>query len=128
MHKLAITQVRSGIGALKRHKATLRTLGLGKINRCVLHDDTPQIRGMARSVRHLVVVEQVGDEVCCSCSAAPETVEESRPVEAVTEAEKTEAAEAVEAAEETAGQEVEAAEQAVEQVEEDKDGDEDEKA
>ena len=55
--KIAITQVKSQIGALERHKVTLRTLGLGRIGRRVIHDDTPQIRGMAYHVRHLVRVE-----------------------------------------------------------------------
>jgi len=56
--KLSVTQVRSQIGSLGRHKVTLRTLGLGRIGRTVLHDDTPQIRGMIYHVRHLVRVEE----------------------------------------------------------------------
>ncbi len=56
--KLSITQVKSQIGAISRHKVTLRTLGLGRIGRTVLHDDTPQIRGMIYHVRHLVRVEE----------------------------------------------------------------------
>ncbi|OGD73711.1 MAG: 50S ribosomal protein L30 [Candidatus Coatesbacteria bacterium RBG_13_66_14] len=55
--KLSVTQVRSQIGALERHKVTLRTLGLGRIGRTVVHGDTPQIRGMIYHVRHLVRVE-----------------------------------------------------------------------
>jgi large subunit ribosomal protein L30 len=57
--KLSVTQVRSQIGSIRRHKVTLRTLGLGRIGRTVLHDDTPQIRGMIYHVRHLVRVETV---------------------------------------------------------------------
>ena len=59
MAKLAITQVRSGIGSVKRHKITLKTLGLGKMNRTVVHNDTPQIRGMIFSIKHLLSVEEV---------------------------------------------------------------------
>ncbi|MBD3400692.1 MAG: 50S ribosomal protein L30 [Candidatus Coatesbacteria bacterium] len=61
MNKVAITQIKSQIGALKQHKVTLKTLGLGKIGRTVVHDDTPQIRGMAYAVRHLVEVETLED-------------------------------------------------------------------
>jgi len=61
MSKLAITQYKSQIGSLKKHKVTLKTLGLGKIGRTVVHDDTPQIRGMANAVRHLVEVEILED-------------------------------------------------------------------
>jgi len=56
--KLKLTQVRSQIGQTKRHRGTLRALGLGKIGRTVEHDDTPVIAGMLRKVRHLVDVEK----------------------------------------------------------------------
>jgi len=52
-----ITQVRSGIGQSKRHERTLRALGLGKIGRSVEQQDSPQLRGMLRQVRHLVTIE-----------------------------------------------------------------------
>ena len=57
MAKLKITQVRSQIGQSTRHRGTLRALGLGKIGRTVEHDDTPQLAGALRKVRHLVRVE-----------------------------------------------------------------------
>jgi len=57
--KLSVTQVKSQIGSMLRHKITLRTLGLGRIGRTVVHDDTPQIRGMLYQVRHLIRVETV---------------------------------------------------------------------
>ena len=59
--KLAITQVRSGIGRKQNQRATLRSLGLRKIRQTVERDDTPQIRGMIHTVRHLVTVEEVND-------------------------------------------------------------------
>ena len=57
MAKLLITQVRSSIGQSQRHRGTLRALGLGKIGRSAEHDDSPQVAGMLRKVRHLVKVE-----------------------------------------------------------------------
>jgi large subunit ribosomal protein L30 len=58
--KLKVTQVRSTIGCKKNQKATLLSLGLRKIRQTVERDDTPQIRGMIHTVRHLVTVEEVG--------------------------------------------------------------------
>ena len=58
--KLAITQVRSSIGCKQNQRETLKSLGLRKIRQRVERDDTPQIRGMIHTVRHLVTVEEVG--------------------------------------------------------------------
>jgi large subunit ribosomal protein L30 len=58
MSKLKITQVRSQIGQSERHRGTLRALGLGKIGRSAEHEETPQLVGMLRRVRHLVKVEE----------------------------------------------------------------------
>jgi large subunit ribosomal protein L30 len=55
--KLRITQVRSQIGQSQRHRGTLRALGLGKIGRSSEHEESPQLAGMLRKVRHLVKVE-----------------------------------------------------------------------
>ena len=57
MARLRITQVRSQIGQSERHRGTLRALGLGKIGRTVEHEESPQLAGMLRKVRHLVRVE-----------------------------------------------------------------------
>ena len=59
MATLKITQVRSTIGGKRNQRATLLSLGLRKISQSVERDDTPQIRGMIRTVRHLVTVEEV---------------------------------------------------------------------
>lgn len=56
--KLKITQVRSQIGQSPRHRGTLRALGLGKIGRAVERDESPELAGMLRRVRHLVRVEE----------------------------------------------------------------------
>jgi large subunit ribosomal protein L30 len=58
--KLKITQLRSTIGCKDNQRATLKSLGLRKIRQTVERDDTPQIRGMIHTVRHLVTVEEVG--------------------------------------------------------------------
>jgi large subunit ribosomal protein L30 len=57
--KLVITQVRSTIGCKQNQRATLLSLGLRKIRQQVERDDNPQIRGMIKTVRHLVTVEEV---------------------------------------------------------------------
>ena len=57
--KLAITQRRSAIGRAKGQKATIEALGIKRLYQQVVHDDTPQIRGMIAKVKHLVAVEEV---------------------------------------------------------------------
>lgn len=59
MARLKVTQVRSTIHRKEPQKRTIEALGLGKLNRSVVHNDTPQIRGMIKSVIHLVEVEEV---------------------------------------------------------------------
>jgi large subunit ribosomal protein L30 len=61
MVKLKVTQVRSTIERPEPQKRTIKALGLGRINRTVVHNDTPQIRGMIRAVQHLVTVEEATD-------------------------------------------------------------------
>jgi large subunit ribosomal protein L30 len=56
---LKVTQVRSVIGTKRNQRETLRSLGLRKIRQSVVRDDTPQVRGMIATVRHLVTVEEV---------------------------------------------------------------------
>jgi large subunit ribosomal protein L30 len=56
--KLSITLVKSPIGYPVRQKATVRALGLRKMNQTVLQDDTAVIRGMIAKVSHLVRVEE----------------------------------------------------------------------
>jgi large subunit ribosomal protein L30 len=56
--RLRITQTRSQIGQSERHRGTLRALGLGRIGKVVEHEESPQLAGMIRKVRHLVRVEE----------------------------------------------------------------------
>ena len=58
MARLRVTQVRSQIGQTKRHRGTLRALGLGKIGRSAEHEESPVLAGMLRKVRHLVRIEE----------------------------------------------------------------------
>ncbi len=57
---LRITLVKSSIGYSERHKATVRALGLRRLNQSVVHEDTPVLRGMLRKVNHLVLIEEQG--------------------------------------------------------------------
>jgi large subunit ribosomal protein L30 len=57
--KIKITQLRSVIDENIRMKRTIKALNLGRPNYSVVHNDTPQIRGMIERVRHLVKVEEV---------------------------------------------------------------------
>ncbi len=59
MGKLKVTQIKSTIDRKEPQKRTIKALGLGKIRRSVVHNDTPQIRGMIRAVNHLVAVEEI---------------------------------------------------------------------
>lgn len=59
MKKLKITLTRSLIGYKQDQRATVRALGLGKLNSTVVQEDNPTIRGMIHKVRHLVKVEEV---------------------------------------------------------------------
>ncbi len=59
MAKLQITYSKSAIGYEKSQKATIKALGLRKLNQIIVQEDTPTIRGMLDKVRHLVTVEEV---------------------------------------------------------------------
>jgi large subunit ribosomal protein L30 len=57
--KLKITWVKSAIGYTKNQKATIAALGLRKLGQVIEHEDTPPMRGMVFTVRHLVKCEEV---------------------------------------------------------------------
>ena len=59
MARLKVTQVRSGIGGTHNQRETLRSLGLKRMHDTVVQPDRPEIRGMVRTVTHLVAVEEV---------------------------------------------------------------------
>ncbi len=56
--KVSIKQVRSAIGRSQKQQGTIRALGIRKLNHTVVHNDTPQIRGMIARVVHLVSVTE----------------------------------------------------------------------
>jgi len=55
---LRITQVKSLIRRPKKQKLTMEALGIRRMHQTVVHADTPQVRGMVSTVRHLVEVEE----------------------------------------------------------------------
>lgn len=57
--KLAITQIKSGIGRLPKHKATLLGLGLKRMHQTVVVEDSDCIRGMINQISYLLKVERV---------------------------------------------------------------------
>ncbi|MEW5985788.1 MAG: 50S ribosomal protein L30 [Chloroflexota bacterium] len=59
MTKLRITYVKSVIGYDKSQKATVKALGLRRLNQSVLQEDSPAVRGMIHKVSHLIKVEEV---------------------------------------------------------------------
>ena len=59
MNKVLVTQIRSTIKRPKRQVLTIQALGLGKLNKTVEKELTPQIAGMISKVRHLIDVKEV---------------------------------------------------------------------
>ena len=59
MAQLKVTQIKSTIGTKRNQRETLRSLGLKRISDSVVKEDRPEIRGMVRTVAHLVSVEEV---------------------------------------------------------------------
>jgi large subunit ribosomal protein L30 len=59
MTRLKVTQKKSEIGGTSNQRNTLRSLGLKRIGDVVVKEDRPEIRGMVKTVAHLVVVEEV---------------------------------------------------------------------
>ncbi len=55
---LTVTQIKSGIGTIPKHRGTLRALGLGRIGNTNTLPDRPEIRGMIARVPHLIRVEE----------------------------------------------------------------------
>ncbi len=56
--KLVVTLVKSTAGRLVKQQRTVEALGLKKIRQSVTVDDTPAMRGMIRTVSHLVTVTE----------------------------------------------------------------------
>jgi large subunit ribosomal protein L30 len=56
---LKVRQVRSSVGGKQNQRDTLRTLGLRRIGDESIREDRPEVRGMIKTVAHLVTVEEV---------------------------------------------------------------------
>jgi len=56
---IKITQTRSGIGRLTKHRRTLRALGIKRHQQSVIHEDNDAIRGMINQVSYMVDVAEV---------------------------------------------------------------------
>jgi large subunit ribosomal protein L30 len=59
MAQLKIRQVRSAVGGKQYQRDTLRTLGLKRVGDSTTREDRPEVRGMIKTVAHLVAVEEV---------------------------------------------------------------------
>jgi len=57
--RLKVTQIKSKISEKQNQRDTLRSLGLKRIGDVVVKEDRPEIRGMVKTVTHLVAVEEV---------------------------------------------------------------------
>ncbi len=55
--KIKVTLVKSLIGTKQSHRATVRGLGLRRLNTSAVLEDTPAVRGMIHKVAYLVKVE-----------------------------------------------------------------------
>jgi large subunit ribosomal protein L30 len=55
---LRVTLLKSPIGYTKDQKATVRALGLRRMNQTVEHKDSPAIRGMLNKISHLIRIEE----------------------------------------------------------------------
>jgi large subunit ribosomal protein L30 len=57
MKKIKVTLVKSFVGIRRTHRATVRGLGLKRINHAVELADTPAVRGMIEKVSYLVRID-----------------------------------------------------------------------
>ncbi|MCD5412923.1 MAG: 50S ribosomal protein L30 [Dehalococcoidia bacterium] len=62
MSRRRVTWKKSAIGYARDQRLVVKALGLRSLNSVVEHNDSPQIRGMIRKIRHLVKVEEIGRE------------------------------------------------------------------
>ena len=55
---LKVTLVKSPIGAVPKHKATVQSMGLRKLNKSIVLPDNAATRGQIQQIKHLVKVEE----------------------------------------------------------------------
>jgi large subunit ribosomal protein L30 len=61
MSKLKVTLKHSAIGRPAKQVATIKGLGLRKLGKSRVLENTPAVRGMVKKVLHLVQVEEIAD-------------------------------------------------------------------
>lgn len=59
MGQVKVTQVRSSIGTKPKQRGTLRALGLGRIGKSHVLEDSPELRGQIQKVPHLIEVQEL---------------------------------------------------------------------
>tara|TARA_B100000941_G_scaffold59784_1_gene39277 strand:+ start:238 stop:426 length:189 start_codon:yes stop_codon:yes gene_type:complete len=57
--KIKISLVKSTIGSVQSQIASVRGLGLRKLNSFSILDETPEVLGMINKVKHLIKVEEL---------------------------------------------------------------------
>lgn len=57
--QIKITWTKSFIGYPVTQRATLKSLGLRKLNQTLIKEDSPQLRGQINKVSHLLTVEEL---------------------------------------------------------------------
>ena len=57
--KIKISLVKSTIGSVQSQIASVRGLGLRKLNSYSILDETPEVLGMIKKVKHLITVEEL---------------------------------------------------------------------
>ena len=57
--KIKISLVKSTIGSVQSQIASVRGLGLRKLNSFSILDETPDVLGMINKVKHLIKVEEL---------------------------------------------------------------------
>ena len=82
--QLKITQVRSLIGSLPKHKRTMEAIGFRRHQQTLVKNDTAQLRGMLRQISHLVVIEESGTAAKVEASASAKTEAAAASAEATT--------------------------------------------
>lgn len=85
---LRIKMVKSPIGQTAHNRRIIAALGLRKMHRPKLHEDTPTIRGMIHHVKHMLEVEVVEGEVAKKPKRSSTVPVETSPVEAAAPAEE----------------------------------------
>ncbi len=90
MEKICVKLVRSTISQKPAKRATVRSLGLRKINSVVEHDATPSILGMIASVSHLVKVVESAEKPAKKAAAKPAAAKKAPAKKAAAETATTE--------------------------------------